>query len=196
MPNFRIFTESKADIKFLIDYIGEVFNIELNEKEDFDSLLGWSGYKSNGKIKASIKENSIDNEKISILILDADNNFLQRQKEVQSDFAGFNIPISLFLFPNNNSAGTLESILCEIATERQLIQCFEAYENCIAGHQTPVIKSKIFAYLDALLPSVNKRNDKNDLIQDHNRNYRNKLHWNLNHEFLNPLKEFLSQHIG
>lgn len=194
MSNFRIFTESKADIKFLKDYIEEVFGISLNE-EDFDSLLSWSGYKPDGKIKASIKENSIDNEKVSLLILDADNDFAQRQKEVLNDFAEFNIPISLFLFPNNISAGTLESIFCEIAVKRELIQCFEEYENCIAGHQTPVIKSKIFAYLDALLPSNNKKNDRNDLIQDQNRNYRNLEHWNLNHEYLKPLKNFLSQHI-
>ena len=126
------------------------------------------------------------------MILDADNNFNARQQEVINDFAGFNEPISLFLFPNNNSSGSLENILCEAAIEKQIIQCFEEYEICIAGHQTPVIKSKVFAYLDALLPSANKKNDKNDLIQEKNRNYRNANHWNLRHEFLNPLKEFLA----
>lgn len=193
MSTFRIFTESKADIKFLKDYIEEVFHIELKD-EDFDPLGSWSGYKTGGGIKASIKQNAEDT-KITILILDADNDFESRQNEVLNDFRQNNIPIELFLFPNNNSTGSLESILCEVAIENQIIKCFEAYETCISGHQSPVIKSKIFAYLDALLPAVNKKNDKNDLIQDNNRNYRNSEHWNLNHEFLNPLKEFLSQHI-
>lgn len=194
MLNFRIFTEGKADIKFLKDYIQEVFDITLND-DMFDSLGSWSGYKSNGIIKASIKENSIDNENISIIILDADNNFLQRQKEILNDFAELNVPVKLFLFPNNEGAGSLENLLCEIAVEKTLIQCFEAYENCISGYQSPVIKSKIFAYLEALLPAVNKKNDKHDLIQDKNRNYRNSKHWNLHHEFLHPLKEFLSPYI-
>ena len=56
----------------------------------------------------------------------------------------------------------------------------------------PVIKSKVFAYLDALLPSKNKKNDKYDLIQEKNRNYRNIQHWDLQYEYLNPLKEFLT----
>lgn len=190
MPNFRIFTESIADVKFLKDYIEEVFNISLSE-DDFDTLGSWSGYKAGGNLKASIKQNTEDS-KTTILILDADNNFNNRQQEVINDFAGFNTTINLFLFPNNNSNGSLESILCETAIEKHIIQCFEEYEICITGHQTPVIKSKVFAYLDALLPSAYKKNDKNDLIQEKNRNYRNANHWNLHHEFLNPLKEFLT----
>lgn len=189
MHNFRIFTESPADVKFLKDYIEEVFTVILND-ENFDTLGSWSSYKAGGNLKASIKQNTEDS-KTTILILDADDNFNNRQQEVVNDFAGFNTPISLFLFPNNNSNGSLESILCETAIERKIIQCFEEYETCIAGHQAPVIKSKIFAYLDALLPSGKKKNDKNDLIQEKNRNYRNATHWNLHHEFLNPLKEFL-----
>ena len=190
MPNFRIFTEGIGDVKFLKDYIEEVFTVTLYD-EEFDTLGSWSGYKTGGILKASIRQNTED-DKATILILDADNNFNDRQQQVIDDFAGFNIPINLFLFPNNNNSGSLESILCETAIEKQIIQCFEEYEICIAGHQTLVIKSKVFAYLDALLPSANKKNDKNDLIQEKNRNYRNENHWNLHHEFLNPLKEFLA----
>jgi hypothetical protein len=190
MPNFRIFTESIADVKFLKDYIEEVFTVILND-DDFDTLGSWSGYKAGRNLKASIKQNTEDS-KTTILIIDADSNFNNRQQEVVNDFAGFNTPISLFLFPNNSNNGSLENILCETAIEKQIIQCFEEYEICIAGHQTPVIKSKVFAYLDALLPSANKKNDKNDLIQEKNRNYRNTDHWDLRHEFLNPLKEFLA----
>ena len=147
MPNFRIFTESKADIKFLKDYIEEIFDLSLTD-DDFDPLGGWSGYKASGNIKASIKQNTED-LKTTILILDADNNFHERQQEVLNDFAKNNIPVHLFLFPNNNSTGSLENILCEIAVEKHIIQCFEQYETCIDGYQTPVIKSKIFAYLVA-----------------------------------------------
>ena len=117
MPNFRIFTESKADIKFLKDYIEEVFDVSLADG-DFDPLGSWSGYKAGGSIKASIKQNAEDN-KTTILILDADNNFNERQQEVINDFEVNNIPIQLFLFPNNNSSGALETILSEIAVERK-----------------------------------------------------------------------------
>lgn len=73
MNSFRIFTESKADIKFLKDYIEDVFHIALLNN-DFDTLGSWSGYKTGGDIKASIKQNKED-EKLTVLILDADVNF-------------------------------------------------------------------------------------------------------------------------
>jgi hypothetical protein len=56
MQNFRIFTESKSDIKFLKDYVEEVFKVKLTD-EDFDSLGSWSGYKTGGVLKKSFIEN-------------------------------------------------------------------------------------------------------------------------------------------
>lgn len=189
MQNFRIFTESKADIKFLKDYIEEVFIVKL-EDENFDTLGSWAGYKAGGNLNASIKQNTEDG-KTNILILDADVNIESRRKEVLEDFQKYNTPIKLFLFPNDAHNGALENILCEIATKKDILACFDKYEECIKGHETPIIKSKVFAYLDALLPSKNKNNNNHDLIQGKNRNYQNTDHWNLHHEFLNPLKEFL-----
>jgi len=191
MPNFRIFTESKSDIKFCTDYVNEHFNVIL-AREDFYALESWAGYKGGGNLVAEIREN-FDEEKETILILDADNNFAQRLEEVTRDFQAYSIPIHLFLFPNNALNGSLETALCVIAVEQDILRCFEGYEACIHNYESPVIKSKIFAYLDALLPSANKKNDKNDLIQDAKRNYRNVAHWNLRHEYLNPLHNFLQR---
>ena len=133
MSNFRIFTESKADVKFLKDYIEDVFSIPLTDK-DFDTLGSWAGYKAGGTLKVSIQQDNID-EKTSILILDADTNFKQRQEEVFKDFDDFNVPIKLFLFPNNSLAGNLESLLAEIATDKKLMGCFLEYEKCVALHR-------------------------------------------------------------
>lgn len=190
MPDFRIFTESKADIKFLRDFIEYTFHLSL-EEDDFDTLGSWSGYKAGSTIKASIKENA-ENEKTTVLILDADNNFNSRKQEVLTDFEAINIRVHLFLFPNNNSTGSLENVLCEIASERKIISCFEEYQICVSEYQSPLIKSKIFAYLDALLPTKNKQPDKYNLIQDANRDFKNTAHWNLQHEYLNSLKEFFT----
>lgn len=126
------------------------------------------------------------------MILDADVNIESRRKEVVEDFVKYNTPIKLFLFPNDAHNGALENILCEIATKKDILACFDKYEECIEGHETPVIKSKVFAYLDALLLSKYKKNDKHDLIQEKNRNYRNAEHLDLQHAYLNPLKEFLT----
>ncbi len=191
MSNFRIFTESKADVKFLKDLIEEVFAISISE-EDFDTLGGWSGYKAGGNLKSSIKENSIDDEKISILILDADVDFKQRQQEILADFNNFNVPIQLFLFPNNASVGNLEDLLAEIAVDRKLIDCFLEYEKCVALYPKKLNHSRIYAYLDMLLLNDFKDNQGKDLRREEFRNYKNEEHWNLQHEFLQPLKEFLN----
>ena len=191
MSNYRIFTESKADIKFLSDYIEDVFDISL-EESDFDPLGSWSGYKPGGDIKASIKQNSVDDEKISILILDADNNFKQRQDNVLEDFRNFNISVSLFLFPNNSSNGNIEDLLSNIAVDRKLMDCFLEYEKCVKAYPKKLNDSRIYSYLDMLLIENYKDGKGRDLRREEFRNYKNEEHWNLQHEFLQPLKEFLN----
>ena len=52
----------------------------------------------------------------------------------------------------------------------------------------PAKKTKIYAYLETLL---GKSRSQKKLIKDANRNYKNTQHWNLDAEYLEPLKEFL-----
>jgi hypothetical protein len=190
MQHFRIFTESNADIKFLQDYIAEQFGVEL-PGGIFDPMGSWSGYKSGPHLRQQIQESS-DRGHAIIMIVDADADFNQRQQEVLADFERNNTSVALFLFPNSQHAGNLETLLTEIAVDKKLLQCFEAYEQCIIGYESPVIKSKIFAYLDALLPANLKKGNTKDMIQEKNRNYRNKNHWKLDDDYLNPLKDFLA----
>lgn len=192
MRNFKIFVEGKADVKFIADYILAHFQETLSNTDDFYILNSWSGYKSGGNVIEAIKQN-FDNGSETILILDADNNFNQQQAQVLNDFKSYNIPVHLFLSPNNASAGNLETILCEIAVEKQILTCFDAYESCISpAYKTPITKAKIFAYLDALLPDKHTRGGGSDLLQPQNRNYRNTAHWDLHHQYLQPLRVFLS----
>lgn len=50
-------------------------------------------------------------------------------------------------------------------------------------------KTKIYGYLEALLGET--KNQK-ELIKEANRNYENPQHWNLDDEYLEPLKKLLS----
>ena len=54
----------------------------------------------------------------------------------------------------------------------------------------PAQKTKIYAYLETLL---GKSRSQKKLIKDANRNYKNTQHWNLDAEYLEPLKEFLQK---
>lgn len=190
MTSFRIFTESDADIKFLKDFVQFNFDIRL-QNESFYELGAWSGYKTNQQPLAAIRTNA-DEQRATILILDADNDFEQRVSEVREDFQRFGIPVHLFLFPNNSAVGNLEYLLTTVAVERKLINCFLAYEECVSDYNRPMLyKARIYSYLDTLLEPGQKV-VKNDLRKEANRNYLNAAHWDLKHQSLNPLREFLS----
>lgn len=189
MSNFTIFTESKADVKFLKDFAAEVFNKPLADS-NFDTLLSWSGYKAGEFLKTEIQEN-FDEGKETIIILDADNDIEARRKEIMNDFNAYSIPIHLFLFPNNASTGNIESLLEKIATNRKVMDCFLEYEKCVSEHPKPLHDSRIYSYLDMLLYPDPKSGGNKDLRKEEFRDYRNKDHWDLTHEYLLPLQEFL-----
>lgn len=189
MDNFRIYTEGKGDVKFLKDFIAEVYQRELEESK-FDTLGSWSGYKIGGALNTSIQQN-FDTGNETILILDADNDYQSRKEEVLNDFVGFNIPIHLFLFPDNAQKGNKETMLAEIAVERKIMDCFLEYEKCVDGHPKPLNDARIYSYLDMLLFPNPINVDGDDLRKDKFINYRIRQHWNLNHKYLNPLKLFL-----
>jgi hypothetical protein len=189
MQDLRIFTESKADVKFLKDYIEHVFAITLSDN-DFDTLGSWSGYKTGGTLKTSIRQNH-DDKKISILILDANSDCNSRKEDVIQDFKSYEIPVKLFLFPNHSANGNFETLLAEIAVDRKIMECFLEYEKCVTGHPKPLNDSRIYSYLDMVLYPTHKDENGKDLRKEEFRNYRNTEHWNLKHEYLNPLKNFL-----
>ena len=190
MQRFKIFTESIADIKFLKDYIEEVFKINL-PSDYFTPLGGKTGYKKGGNINALIKKN-IENESETILIVDADNDFSKNTNEVALDFVEYNIPIHLFRFPNNTTDGNLEDIFSEIAVHKELMNCFLDYEKCVKAYPKKLNDSRIYSYLDMLLIESFKDEHGKDLRKEKYRNYRNTEHWDLHNEFLNPLKVFLT----
>ncbi len=57
---------------------------------------------------------------------------------------------------------------------------------------TPAKKTKIYTYLETLL---GKSKSQKKQIKDANRNYENTKHWNLDAEYLEPLKEFLNNNL-
>lgn len=190
MRNFKIFTESKFDSKFIRDYFTEILSQTINE-EEIGVLGSWSGYKTNKRPAAQIQENH-DNRLKTVLILDADNDFHKRQTEIVEDFRRFGIDVELFLFPDNQSKGNLETVLSEIAVNRQIMDCFLDYEKCVNQYPKPLNDARIYTYLDMLL-YPNAIVSGIDLRRSENINYLNKNHWDLHHPKLNSLKNFLTK---
>jgi hypothetical protein len=56
----------------------------------------------------------------------------------------------------------------------------------------PAKKTKIYGYLETLLGTSKSEKEK---IKEKERNYKEQSHWNLDSEYLDPLKEFLIENI-
>lgn len=139
----------------------------------------------------------------NLIVLDADDDFKKRQLEVQETVVGvsFNPQNDLFLWPTHRDNGDLERLLEQIIQPKHKIifDCWDQYEGCLKRHPnekytTPARKTKIYAYLEALLGESNSEKEK---IKERKRNYTNPDHWNLDHtkEPLKPLYDFLKKHL-
>lgn len=189
-----IFVEGIADEKFIKDYLKhlKLSDIETHQMGGKDKL-----HETKPSFELNFKR-GIQN----VLILDADDDIEKRQKEIENleFFAEYNI--RLFLFPNHSEKGDLETLLEKIInpSNSEIFNCWNSYENCLATKEnsnsdskkftTPARKTKIYAYLEALLGTSKKQKEK---IKEGKRNYLKVEHWNLDELYLNPLKDFLSR---
>jgi hypothetical protein len=119
-------------------------------------------------------------------------------------FAGKNnygLLFGLFLFPDNQNAGAFEGLLEKIIREdnRLIFDGFQGFEHGLqnnANNKTekkltvPAKETKIYAYIEVLPGETGKERK---MIKDPKRDYKNKEHWDLDSEFLKPLKNFLSE---
>lgn len=192
----QIFVEGIADVKFLEDYLKHlgIEGVRVIEMGGKDKII-------ENKKNFEINYRSISGVK-NLLIIDADSDYKKRREELDEiDFLE-EYEVASFLFPNDKDSGDLEILLEQIINPKNTVifDCWNGYETCLDGksgaltdtgkYTTPAKKTKIYAYLEALLGTSNNQKEK---IKEANRNYLNTNHWNLNADYLNPLKEFIQK---
>lgn len=206
MSNVQIFVEGVADQKFLQDIITEWYGTTLtigskNKPGDIVQLEGKNAFDSPDLMKTltPVFQQLSAQGIAALVIFDADN-FLENQPQLLTHSQTYNF--RFFLLPDNNGDGDLETLLQSIIhpTNQIIFDCWQTYENCLQGQPTPMTgsgqftlparKTKIYAYLEALVGESGSEKEK---IKERHRNYREKRHWNLDptHPPLKPLKEFL-----
>ncbi|MFN5983169.1 MAG: DUF3226 domain-containing protein [Fluviicola sp.] len=187
MERVQIFVEGIADEKFLNDYLSF---LKIN---DF-KVCPMGGI---NKLEESIPDFE-KNYKMGIknvLILDSDDSFKDRCDNLKNKPYISNFEISFFLFPNNFENGDLENLLENTINmnNKDIFDCWISYEECLKSkdkdYTTPAKKTKIYAYLEALLKSSKKQKE---MIKEAKRDYLNSDHWDLQSEYLLPLKEYLT----
>lgn len=198
---FNIFVEGVADARFIKQYIGHLYG-DVVDDERLVILKGWDNLKTEA---TAIRMHSMSaNGGVNLVIVDTDKDFQIRKDEIAKWQQANKVQFELFLLPNNHDAGTLEDLLENIINpnNRPIFDCWEHYEQelvqtDIPGRTpppltTPAKKTKIYGYLEALLGETKSQKE---LIKEANRNYENAQHWNLDAEYLEPLKLFLERNL-
>ncbi|WP_187859833.1 DUF3226 domain-containing protein [Helicobacter pylori] len=145
-----IFVEGPSDRLFL-----EVYLLYLYFQEKFP-IKNFKVQNVDGKNNLSKRLLEIEKYDKTLIIFDADKNYEGNKKEILKVVS--KTPISeeqIFLFPNNQDNGDLETLLLKIAKHEEFINCFESYLDCIKKkeHYKPIKnirKSEWYAYLQAL----------------------------------------------
>jgi len=199
---FTIYVEGFADVAFIRQYIHHLWNVDVGEN-NIISLDGWTNLK--GTTWLQRMRTNTANDVINIVIIDADKNIDARRADILNWKRQNGLKFELFLLPNDKDAGALEDLLENIINpnNKPIFDCWEDYEKAlvkldIPGRTpppltTPAKKTKIYGYLEALLLETKSQKE---LIKEANRNYENVQHWNLDAEYLKPLKEFLVKNIN
>jgi len=132
---------------------------------------------------------SKDEGKTVLVLVDANSAAEARRKEMVSD-RGILLE-QIFLMPNNQDAGELEDLLLKIIPEcsRVFRECLDQYEGCLKKANArggPNKKGRLYAYREAVGAEAN----------DGRVDYSIPEHWNLGHDALRPLGEFLVNRIS
>jgi hypothetical protein len=194
---FTLYVEGIADKVFFTQYLQHYFGIVMPE-ERIVNLEGWSNIKGISALRRM--RSTTDNGGVNIALLDADNDFDARRKDILNWKQEHSVEFELFLLPNNHDAGTLEDLLENIINpnNRPIFDCWQHYEDELVQQEipgrtpppltTPAKKTKIYGYLEALLGETKSQKE---LIKEANRNYENPQHWNPDAEHLEPMKQFI-----
>ncbi|GAA7342663.1 hypothetical protein MLS210_03610 [Helicobacter pylori] len=152
-----IFVEGPSDRFFL-----EVYLLYLYFQEKFP-IKNFKVQNVDGKGNLSKRLLEIEKYDKTLIIFDTDKDHESNKKEILKIVSKTKQIISeeqIFLFPNNQDDGDLETLLLKIAKHDKLIKCFEKYLKCIEckcigikEYCKPIKKIRknmLYAYLEAL----------------------------------------------
>lgn len=189
----RIFVEGGTDIKFLKDLILYEFGILLSE-QSYVKTAGWTYLFSEKNINQLRR--TTDDGGLNLVIIDTDTDFEDRYNWLVRNALTNRVLFSFFLFPTHQLLGDRESLLQSIANPAKYIpfaECFEPYMTCLEAYNSHYIanNNQPLAIPNRKINIYNYLAIHRQVTREHDRNYRDASYWNLAHESLSPLKNFL-----
>lgn len=215
MKKYILFVEGKADAVFLKDFLHfhkDDFDIikdkntvkELQNSDIFIKIIVLGGYSAIKKhLRTKFEE--IRDQNYSILVFqDADDpvkdpkyggkelriNYLENIKDELS------IKFDVFLFPNHNDDGDLESLLLRIVNKDHFDkshQCYKDYADSLSDISSQEHLDELFEDKNVVFTYF-RTYEGMHLAKEENRNYKTHL-WDLNSKEIEALKMFLKKII-
>lgn len=201
----RIFVEGEADERFVSQLIEHLPGESL-EKDAVIRANGWTNLVSSGTegLYINMMKSTTADGGVNLVVFDADDGSLKRREELLAWRERAGVEFDLFLLPDDSNAGALEDLLVGMINKenKPVMDCWDGYEESLSKVDlpwrqgrpltVPAKKTRIYAYLEALLDPTKKQKN---LIKEVNRDYLNKNHWNLDADVLKPLASFFQKHL-
>lgn len=195
---FQITREETKKKRSQQDYLFEQTNVC---RGSIELLGGWTKL-NDSYIQETIEEHLHQGKQV-LVVMDADFPALQdkggfEQRQVSIQALQEQLAFEYFLVPNHEEDGYIETLLEKIMQPayRSVLECLQAHKACLDLAQTSLPTGKTLA-----LPPE-KKAVKTELVRLREllRNYtidgfKDTTIWNLHHPYLDPLKEFLTNHL-
>lgn len=193
MARTLIVVEGPADRKFITDLARHRLNIALAKADFFE--LKTNGRSIGDHVFRLIKSSTNSLEHPTCFVLDNDRTTDRTRDAVIQAFSSRGMKLSpekLFLLPNDGLEGKLETLLLPLVSSTQgegIFDCYHNYYHCLMRIDEDLgkvdIKEMLYVYSKLLTGEGNETK----------RNYLNAKVWNLDHPSLDPLIQFLRNHL-
>lgn len=168
------------------------------EKYDIECVNG----KDNLKNASTLMKGNTIQGGTNLIVFDADTvlnsgGFDKRKAELEQKLKDLDINAKLFLFPNNKDDGDFESLLEELVqknTHQKFFDCYGDYETCLGNlYQSPNRKGKLHTYISAQKDLTKKERSH---LGEGEWLFNDSRFWNLEAEYLTPLKQFFKNNMN
>lgn len=197
----RIFVEGK-DTEFIKVYVDHIYGRDCKDEILVIATNGYTNLYSEPTILMELEKSELEGD-FNLVVFDADSpsnggGFEKKLAFLKDELEKIGRKAEFFLFPNNKDDGDFECMLENIINpnHKGLLTCFKGYESCVAGHNNPLYKTPnkknmIHTYVYTFVKS---KKDEKSFGKTYF--YDNPEYWDLESEYLKPLKAFLTQNLN
>jgi len=203
----KIFVEGQTDQAFIQFVLEKQFEIKLTDKQVKNAVISCEGWTNIAKQAFLLDERRVRNNGKNIVIFDADrkgNNggFKKRKEELEQIANKLNVKFDIFLFPDDESDGDLESFYssCFKSEKAFFKDCWDKMYSCLDENKKelnlkfPKSSEMVFSYVD-LFEAYKSEEYKNTKSK---RSYFDENLWEFDfekNEYLKRLVAFLKEHL-